>query len=170
MSQEMKTTPALPATTLTVEETTVPVGFQAIAKKVVGGDNKTAIMHLGEDSATPFIFTGTLTVGEETTLIDESGHIEIGASYTRAQTSAFKTTNAVRDCIALMGMLAPKMGDAIQASMLASRDGGDSAQALIDHGFNITEAALDRANAFMASLASESTRTVSASVKVSLDE
>ena len=32
--------------------------------------------------------------------------IEIGSSYERAQTSAFKTTNAMRDAIALMGMFA----------------------------------------------------------------
>ena len=49
--------------------------------------------------------------------------IEIGTSYERAQTSAFKTTNAIRDAIALMGMFAPKMGEAIMASMMASRDG-----------------------------------------------
>ena len=95
--------------------------------------------------------------------------IEIGSSYERAQTSAFKTTNAMRDAIALMGMFAPKMGEAIMASMMASRDGGDSAQALADAGYNISQEALDRANAFMADLATESVRTVRASVKANLD-
>ena len=61
------------------------------------------------------------------------------------------------------------MGEAIMASMMASRDGGDSAQALADAGYNISQEALDRANAFMADLATESVRTVRASVKANLD-
>jgi hypothetical protein len=57
----------------------------------------------------------------------------------------------------------------MMASMEASRDGGDPAQALADAGFNMTDEARAKATAFMASLATESTRTVRASVKVNLD-
>ena len=173
MAQQANQTPARTETTLVVEETTSLVGLQAIAKamdKVHTTNNKATVQALGEDSATPFMLTGVLTVGEETALIDESGMIEVGASFQRAQTSAFKTTNAIRDALAVMGMHAPKMAEAIMASMLASKDGGDSAAALEANGFNISDAALDRANAFMASLATKSTRTVSAAVKVSLDD
>ena len=38
-------------TTLGMTSTVVPVGLEAIAKKMKGGDNKTAALHLGEDSA-----------------------------------------------------------------------------------------------------------------------
>lgn len=166
---ETRTEARTETTTLGITSTVVPVGLEAIAKKMKGGDNKTAVLHLGEDSATSFTLEGTLTINGETATISESGHIEVGASYQRAQTSAFKTTNAMRDALAVMGMHAPKMAEAIMASMLASKDGGDSAAALEANGFNISEAALERANAFMASLATASTRTVSAAVKVSLD-
>ena len=173
MAQAETTRPeARTETTLVVEETSSLVGFQAIAKamdKAHTTNNKATAEALGEDSATPFMLTGVLTVGEETALIDESGHIIVERSFTRPQTSAFKTTNAIRDALAVMGMHAPKMAEAIMASMLASKDGGDSAAALEANGFNISDAALERANAFMASLASKSTRTVSAAVKVSLD-
>ena len=165
-------TEARTETALVVEETTSLIGLQAIAKamdKGHGTSNKAAGLALGEDSATPFMLTGVLTVGEETALIDESGHIIVERSFTRPQTTAFKTSNAMRDALAVMGMHAPKMADAIMASMLASKDGGDSAAALEAAGFNISEAALERANAFMASLATASTRTVSAAVKVELD-
>ena len=169
MSQEMKTTEARTPTTLKVETSVSIPAFEAVAKAMTKNSAEVARQAFGEDSCTPFTLQGTIEVGGVMQAIDQSGTIEIGASYERAQTSAFKTTNAMRDCIALMGMFAPKMGEAVMASMQASRDGGDSAQALLDNGFNITQEALDRANAFMASLASASVRKVSAGVKVSLD-
>ena len=162
-------TQARTPTTLKVVETPVFPALEVIAKKVSKNSSQAAIEAFGEDSCTPFSLQGTLEVDGVLQVIDESGMIEIGTSYERAQTSAFKTTNAMRDAIALMGMFAPKMGEAIMASMMASRDGGDSAQALADAGYNISKEALDRANAFMAELATESVRTVRASVKVNLD-
>lgn len=169
MAQETITTEARTPTTLVVEETPVFPALEVIAKAMDKNSSQNAREAFGEDSCTPFTLQGTLEVDGVLQVIDESGMIEIGKSYERPQTSAYKTTNAMRDAIALMGMFAPKMGDAVMASMMASRDGGDSAQALLDNGFNITQEALDRANAFMASLATASVRTVSASVKVNLD-
>tara|TARA_A200000159_G_scaffold99712_1_gene92534 strand:+ start:3273 stop:3785 length:513 start_codon:yes stop_codon:yes gene_type:complete len=169
MAQETITTEARTPTTLKVETSVSLPAFEAIAKKMTKNSAEVARQAFGEDSCTPFTLQGTLEVDGVLQVIDESGMIEIGTSYERAQTSAFKTTNAMRDAIALMGMFAPKMGEAIMASMMASRDGGDSAQALLDNGFNISQEALDRANAFMADLATSSVRTVSAGVKVSLD-
>ncbi len=169
MAQETITTEARTPTTLKVETSVSLPAFEAVAKKITKNSAEVARQEFGEDSCTPFTLQGTFEVGGVLTAIDESGMIEIGTSYERAQTSAFKTTNAMRDAIALMGMFAPKMGEAIMASMMASRDGGDSAQALLDNGFNISQEALDRANAFMADLATSSVRTVSAGVKVSLD-
>lgn len=169
MAQETITTEARTPTTLVVEKTPVFPALEVIAKAMDKNSSQNAREAFGEDSCTPFTLQGTLEVDGVLQVIDESGMIEIGKSYERPQTSAYKTTNAMRDAIALMGMFAPKMGDAVMASMMASRDGGDSAQALLDNGFNITQEALDRANAFMASLATASVRTVSASVKVNLD-
>ncbi len=162
-------TEARTPTTLKVVETPVYPALEVIAKKVSKNSSQAAIEAFGEDSCTPFSLQGTLEVNGVLQVIDESGMIEIGTSYERAQTSAYKTTDAMRDALAVMGVHAPKMCEAVMASMKASRDGGDSAQALIENGFNISQEALDRANAFMASLASESVRTVRASVKVNLD-
>ena len=169
MAQETITPEARTPTTLVVEETPVFPALEVIAKAMSKDSTQVAREAFGEDSCTPFTLQGTLEVNGVLQVIDESGMIEIGSSYERAQTSAFKTTNAMRDAIALMGMFAPKMGEAIMASMMASRDGGDSAQALADAGYNISQEALDRANAFMAELATKSVRTVRASVKANLD-
>jgi len=90
-------------TTLGLTSTVVPVGLEAIAKKMKGADNKTATLHLGEDSATPFTLEGTLTVGGESATISQSGHIEVGASYTRAQTTAFPVAKALHMALGVMG-------------------------------------------------------------------
>jgi hypothetical protein len=143
--------------------------FEAIAKKITKNSAEVARQEFGEDSCTPFTLQGTLEVGGVLTAIDESGMIEIGSSYERAQTTAFKLTDSVHMMLGIMGVHAPKMLDAVMASMQASKDGGDSVQALIDAGFNMTEASRAKATEFMRSLASSSVRTVSAGVKVALD-
>lgn len=169
MEQVTITPEARTPTTLVVEETTVIPAFEVIAKAMSKNSSQTAIDAFGEDSCTPFNLEGTIEVGGVMQTISQSGVIEVGSSYTRAQTTAFKLTDSFHMALAVMGVHAPKMAEAIMASMEASRDGGDSAQALADAGFNMTEDSRAKATAFMKSLATESTRTVRASVKVNLD-
>jgi len=156
-------------TTLGLTSTVVPVGLEAIAKKMKGADNKTATLHLGEDSATPFTLEGTLTVGGESATISQSGHIEVGASYTREQTTAFPVAKALHMALGVMGAHSPQMLEAVLAGLDASAAGLDATAALEAAGFNLSEAAADRATAHMKTLAKSSERTVSAAVKVSLD-
>ena len=162
-------TEARTPTTLVVEETTVIPAFEVIAKAMSKNSSQEAIDAFGEDSCTPFNLEGTIEVGGVMQTISQSGVIEVGSSYTRAQTTAFKLTDSFHMALAVMGVHAPKMAEAIMASMEASRDGGDSAQALADAGFNMTDESRAKATDFMKSLATESTRTVRASVKVNLD-
>lgn len=166
---EPRTEARTETTTLGMTSTVVPVGLEAIAKKMKGGDNKTAVLHLGEDSATPFILEGTLTINGETATISESGHIEVGASYTRAQTTAFPIAKALHMALGVMGAHSPQMLDAVLAGLTASAAGDDAEAALEAAGFNLSAAAAERATAHMKDLASSSVRTVSAAVKVSLD-
>ena len=80
MAQETITPEAQTPTTLVVEETVVFPALEAIAKKVSKTSADDARTILGEDSVTDFAFNGTLTVGSQTAIIDETGTIEIGAS------------------------------------------------------------------------------------------
>ena len=100
---ETRTEARTETTTLGIASSAVPVGLEAIAKKMKGGDNKTAVLHLGEDSATPFTLEAVLTVGGESATFVESGHIEVGASYTRAQTTAFPVAKALHMALGVMG-------------------------------------------------------------------
>ena len=170
MSQEMKTTEARTATTLKVETSVSIPAFEAVAKAMTKNSAQVAREAFGEDSCTPFTIQGTIEVGGVMQAIDQSGMIEVGKSYERPQTTAFKLTDSFHMALAVMGVHAPKMAEAIMASMHASKDGGDSAQILAEAGFNMTEASKKKATAHMAALATASIRTVSASVKVSLDE
>lgn len=169
MSQEMKTTEARTPTALKVETSVSIPAFEAVAKAMTKNSAEVARQAFGEDSCTPFTLQGTIEVGGVMQAIDQSGTIEIGASYERAQTTAFKLTDSFHMALAVMGVHAPKMAEAIMASMHASKDGGDSAQILAEAGFNMTEASKAKATAHMKSLATASVRKVSAGVKVSLD-
>lgn len=163
-------TQARTPTTLVVEETPAVIpAFEVIAKAMSKNSSQEAIDTFGEDSCTPFHLQGTIEIDGNMQVIDQSGMIEVGTSYERAQTTAFKLTDSFHMALAVMGVHAPKMAEAIMASMEASRDGDDPAQALANAGFNMTDASKDKATAFMASLAKQSTRTVRASVKVNLD-
>lgn len=166
MAQTQTQTPA--PTGLLIEEATTAPALEALIKKAFGNTAQQA-RDLGEDSVHDVRLEGTYTVDGVAAPIDVAGTIEVGASYTRAQTMAFKTSDAMRDALALLGMFRPDMERALIASMEASRDGADSAAALKLHGFTISEQARERANVAMARLARESTRTVSAPVKVAMD-
>ena len=169
MAQVQTPTEARTPTTLTVEETPVFPALEVIAKAMDKNSTQNAREAFGEDSCTPFSLQGTLEVNGVLQVIDESGMIEIGSSYERAQTTAFKLTEFAHQALAVMGTHSPKMLEAVMASMIASRDGGDSEKALIDAGYNMTEASKARATEHMKTLATESVRTVRASVKVNLD-
>ena len=169
MAQETITNEARTPTTLKVETSVSLPAFEAVAKKITKNSAEVARQAFGEDSCTPFHLQGTFEVDGVMTVIDEKGMIEIGTSYERAQTTAFKLTEFAHQALAVMGTHSPKMLEAVMASMIASRDGGDSEKALIDAGFNMTEASKARATEHMRSLATSSVRKVSAGVKVSLD-
>tara|TARA_R110002050_G_scaffold21975_4_gene60236 strand:- start:257 stop:769 length:513 start_codon:yes stop_codon:yes gene_type:complete len=169
MEKTIQPTEARTLTDLVVEETTFSPAIEAVVKKSFPSSAQEARLSLGEDSCTTFSFEGTYTVGTETQVLSTSGIIEVGSSYERAQTTAFKLTDAFHDALAVMGCHSPKMLEAVMASMQASKDGLDSAQALADAGFAISPEARSRATAHMKTLATSSVRTVSASVKVHLD-
>lgn len=166
MAQTQNQTPS--PTGLIIETTPTMPGLEALVKKAFGNTGQQA-RDLGEDTVHDVRLEGMYTVDGIAAPVNVAATIEVGASYTRAQTMAFKTSDAMRDALALLGMFRPDMERALIASMEASRDGGDSAAALEAHGFTISEEARERANAAMARLARESTRTVSAPVKVALD-
>lgn len=169
MAQETITTEARTPTTLKVETSVSIPAFEAVAKAMTKNSAEVARQAFGEDSCTPFTLQGTIEVGGVMQAIDQSGMIEIGTSYERAQTTAFKLTDSFHMALAVMGVHAPKMAEAIMASMQASKDGGDPVKALADAGFNMTDASKAKATAHMKSLATQSVRKVSAGVKVSLD-
>ena len=129
MSQEMKTTEARTPTTLKVETSVSIPAFEAVAKAMTKNSAEVARQAFGEDSCTPFTLQGTIEVGGVMQAIDQSGMIEIGTSYERAQTTAFKLTDSVHMMLGIMGVHAPKMLDAVMASMQASKDGGPAVHA-----------------------------------------
>ena len=168
---EPRTEARTETTTLGVETTMVPVCIEAIAKKMKGGDNKTAVAHLGEDSATPFHMETTLTVGGETSTFVESGMIEVGASYERSSTTAIPLTAVLHE---LGGVNSPQARKAINTAVEAAimRASGETAEAVAAHyAANSVKWSEDteRKNSFLKRLRAATVRTVSAAVKVVLD-
>jgi len=175
MAQAETTRPeARTETTLVVEETSSLVGFQAIAKamdKAHTTNNKATAEALGEDSATPFMLTGVLTVGEETALIDESGMIEVAASFQRSSTTAIPLTAILHE---LGGVNSPQARKVINTALEAAimRAGGASADTVAAHYADNKvkwSADTERKNSFLKRLRAATVRTVSAAVKVILD-
>jgi hypothetical protein len=152
---------------LIVAETTTFPGLAAVVGSL--GDTAQAARDLGEDAVHTVALVGTYTVDGHAVPVDVSGTVEVGASYTRAQTTAFPLAEALHMAFGVMGAHAPQMLDAVLAGMRASRDGTDATAALRAAGFNLSEAASERATAEMRTLSTESRRNVRASVRFNAD-
>lgn len=172
MAQQANQTEArTETTTLGMTSMVVPVGLEAIAKKMKGGDNKTAALHLGEDSATPFHMETTLTVGGETSTFIESGMFEVAASYQRSSTTALPLTAILHE---LGGVNSPQARKVINTALEAAvmRAAGADADTVAKH-YETNKvkwsADTERKNSFLKRLRAATVRTVSAAVKVVLD-
>ena len=172
MAQETITPEAQTPTTLVVEETVVFPALEAIAKKVSKTSADDARTILGEDSVTDFAFNGTLTVGSQTAIIDETGTIEIGASHVRSQTG--KVPSNAKDLVfySLLGALRPAAQklvlDAVEGRMNGTMS-NDEAGAQILAGFNLSPEAMSAGKKALAERRLATKQTVKAPVKVHLD-
>ena len=172
MAQETITPEAQTPTTLVVEETVVFPALEAIAKKVSKTSTDDARTILGEDSVTDFAFNGTLTVGSQTAIIDETGTIEVGASHVRSQTG--KVPQNAKDVVfySLLGALRPAAQklvlDAVEGRMNGTMT-NDEAGAQILEGFNLSPQAIEAGKKALAERPLATKQTVKAPVKVHLD-